>query len=331
MTDEFLEQYNAVKNGVGWRDLTQERSRFAAGGPDRITFLHALLSNDVESLGEDTGVYTTLLTPTGKIIADFYCYRLAEFVLLDGRKDLVDKLITKLQEYIIMDDVELTDISSEYSHVSFQGSEASQLLRSKLGNVPDLSPLGIAHCAWEEHPVVVIRKDELSTPGFELLLPFEALSGFLAGLTSVDAGLEIRELGDQAYDVLRLEQGIPIYGIDMSEKNNPLEAGLKESYSLTKGCFVGQEVVGRATNIGGVARLLSRIQCLDQTVPEADGKIFSEQGQEIGWITSAGYSPGLGFPIALGYLKRAFSVPDSECFIGSRSGKIPARIVETFD
>ena len=331
MADGFLEQYNAVKNGVGWRDLTQERSKFAAVGPDRITFLHALLSNNVESLGEDTGVYTTLLTPTGKIIADFYCYRLAESVLLDVRMDLFDKLLTKLRKYIIMDDVELSDISSEYSHLSFQGPEVSQLLRSKLADVPDLPPLGIAHCVWEGHSVVVIRKDELSTTGFELLLPFKALSGFLAGLTLADPGLELKELGDRAYDVLRLEKGIPIYGIDMSEKNNPLEAGLRESYSLTKGCYVGQEVVGRATTIGGVARVLSQFQCLDQTVPDADGKIFSEDGQEIGWITSAGYSPGLGFPIALGYLKRAVSVPGTSCLIESGSGKIPARIVEAFD
>ncbi len=331
MADGFLEQYNAVKNGVGWRDLTQERGKFAAVGPDRITFLHALLSNDVESLGEDTGIYTTLLTPTGKIIADFYCYRLAESVLLDVRMDLFDKLLTKLRKYIIMDDVELSDISSEYSHLSFQGPEVSQLLRSKLADVPDLPPLGIAHCVWEGHSVVVIRKDELSTPGFELLLPFKALSGFLAGLTLTDPGLEVKELGDRAYDVLRLEKGIPIYGIDMSEKNNPLEAGLRESYSLTKGCYVGQEVVAKATNIGGVARVLSQFQCLDQTVPDADGKIFSEDGQEIGWITSAGYSPGLGFPIALGYLKRAVSVPGTSCLIESGSGKIPARIVEAFD
>ncbi|HUV14576.1 MAG TPA: glycine cleavage T C-terminal barrel domain-containing protein [Acidobacteriota bacterium] len=331
MADDFLEQYNAVKNGVGWRDLTQERSKLAAVGPDRISFLHALLSNDVESLDEDSGAYTTLLTPTGKIIADFYCYRLAASALLDVRRDLSEKLLTKLQTYIIMDDVELSDINSEYSHISFQGLEASQLLRSKLGGVPELSPLGIAHCVWEDHPVVAIRKDELSTPGFELLLPFEASSGLLAEIASPDIGLEVRELGEQAYDVLRLERGIPIYGIDMSEKNNPLEAGLRGSYSLTKGCFVGQEVVAKATNIGGVARLLSQIQCLDQTVPDSDGKIFSEDGQEIGWITSAGYSPGLGFPIALGYLKRAVSVPDTNCFIESGSGTIPARIVEAFE
>jgi aminomethyltransferase len=77
--------------------------------------------------------------------------------------------------------------------------------------------------------------------------------------------------------------------------------------------------------------VLSQFQCLDQTVPDADGKIFSEDGQEIGWITSAGYSPGLGFPIALGYLKRAVSVPGTSCLIESGSGKIPARIVEAFD
>ena len=121
MADEFLEQYNAVKNGVGWRDLTQERSKFSAVGPDRVSFLHALLSNDIESLVEDSGVYTTLLTPTGKIIADFYCYRLGEAVLLDVRMDLSEKLLTKLQTYIIMDDVKLSDISPDYSHRSFRG------------------------------------------------------------------------------------------------------------------------------------------------------------------------------------------------------------------
>ena len=331
MTDEFQEQYDAVKNGAGWRDLTKERSRFTAAGPDRVTFLHALLSNDIESLSEDSGAYTTLLTPTGKIIADFYCYRLADRVLLDVREDLFDKLFTKLQEYIIMDDVELSDVSSEYAHVSLQGSAASERLRTTIGNSPDLSPLGISHCVWDDHPLMVIRKNELSTPGFEILLPGKALSEFLARMTSPEPGIEVQKLGDQAYNVLRLEQGIPIYGVDMSEKNNPLEVGLRESYSLTKGCFVGQEVVAKATNIGGVARLLSRIQCLDQAVPEAGGKVFSEEGQEIGWITSAAYSPGLGRPIALSYLKRVVSVPGTDCYVESGEERIRARIVEAFD
>lgn len=331
MTDEFLEQYDAVKKGVGWRDLTQERSKFIAVGPDRVTFLHALLSNDIESLSDDAGVYTTLLTRTGKILADFYCYRLADRVLLDVRRDLFDKLFTKLQDYIIMDDVELSDISSEHAHVSLQGSAASQRLRSTIGYSPNLPPLGIGHCVWEEYRIMVIRKDELSAPGFEILLPLEALSAFLGEMTLPEPGLEVQELSDQVYNLLRLEKGIPIYGIDMSEKNNPIEAGLRESFSLTKGCFVGQEVVAKATNIGGVARRLSRIQCLDQTIPQAGGKVFSVEGQEIGWITSAGYSPGLGRPIALGYLKRAVSVPGTDCSIESGVDRVPARIVEAFD
>jgi folate-binding protein YgfZ len=331
MTDEFQGQYDAIKSGVGWRDLTQERSKVIASGPDRVTFLHALLSNDIESLSEDSGVYTTLLTPTGKIISDFYCYRLADRLLLDVRRDLFDKLFAKLEEYIIMDDVELSDVSSEYAHVSIQGQGASERLRTTIGNSPDLSPLGISHCLWDDRPLMVVRKDELSTPGFEILLPRETLPEFLAKVTRSELGIEVQQLGEQAYNVLRLERGIPIYGVDMSEKNNPLEAGLRESYSLTKGCFVGQEVVAKATNIGGVARLLSRIQCLDQVVPEAGGKVFSEEGQEIGWITSAAYSPGLGRPIALSYLKRVVSVPGTDCYVESGEERIRARIVEAFD
>lgn len=331
MKAESLAEYNVVKCGVGWRDLTQRRSRFAAVGPDRVSFLHALLSNDISSLRADSGVYTTLLTPTGKILADFYCYRLEDQVLIDVRADLSDRLISKLREYIIMDEVEFLELGTVYGHISLQGSGTAELLGCTFADLSGLSPLGLVRSVWEGHPVRVIRKDELSTPGFEILLPREVLPEFLAWMNRPDIPIEVRELGEESYGVLRLERGIPVYGVDMSERNNPLEAGIRDAYSLTKGCFVGQEVVAKATNIGGVARLLSRIRGKTETVPEAGSKIYSQEGQEIGWITSAGYSPKLGSSIALGYVKRIAAVPNSDCCIESGSGRVPARIVGTFE
>lgn len=322
--------YEAVWNAAGWRDLSN-RSKIKVTGPDAITFLHAMISNDVTALPVLHGRYGTFLSATGKILADFHYYRMEDQILLDIAKDLAESFRSTLQEFIIMDDVELRDVSEEFRHFSIQGPKSSALLKSLTsadlpGEEHEMVPL-----QWRGGAVSLIRRAELSDDGFEVLADAGIGGELLSALLREGTALGLEEISGDAFEILRLERGLPLFGIDMSEKNNPLEPRIRSAYSLTKGCYPGQEVVAKATNIGGVARLLTGLKLQDQRVLGAGSKVTDGSGKELGWVTSAAFSPALGHGIALAYLKRAVAEPGLPVQVAVSEGEyVSAETVEKF-
>jgi aminomethyltransferase len=328
---ETLEEYLAVREAVGWRDLSH-RGKIRVTGPDRLPFLHAMLSNEVQALAEFSGRYGTLLTATGKIVADFHYYRFPDEFLIDIESTLLDRLVERLSAHIIMDDVTLEDVSGRYRHLAVEGPKARILLeRAGFRELPE-DPLTLAMIPRRETMVAMIRRDLLSDSGWELLGPSDSEIPLPAVIEEAGGGLGLRAVGEDAFEVLRLERGIPLFGIDFSEKNNPLEARLDSAYSLTKGCYPGQEVLAKATHIGGVARLRACLAVEGEWIPQAGGKVWTGEGAEAGWITSSAFSPRRGTPVALAYLKRAFAAPGNRVAVEVAEGcKSAATVVERFD
>ena len=117
-------------------------------------------------------------------------------------------------------------------------------------------------------------------------------------------------------DLLRLERGIPVFGIDMDESNNPIECGLDDAISFDKGCYVGQEVVSKATYVGGVGRYLRPLLiATDHSVPSG-AQVLSDDGKSIGHVTSSAFSPAFGRTVALAFVKRTFAQPGQRLRIG---------------
>lgn len=305
MDEEVLKEYRTVQSSAGWRELSY-RGKVKVTGPDRVSFLHSMISNEVEGLNCGEGRYGTFLTATGKILADFYYYRFPEFLLIDIAADILHGFMEKLRKYIIMDDVELEDISEELGHFSVEGPEASDLLEGILGLDVPAGVGSVNSLIWRDQPLLWIRKDELEKPGFEIILPNSISPDFRAELTRAGRSHGLVKIGPEAYELLRLERGIPLNGIDFTEKNNPVEARLENAYSLSKGCYVGQEVVSKATYVGSVAKALSKLKIEGQVVPERGARVLEEGGKEIGRITSAVLSLQLQCPIALAFLKKGF-------------------------
>ena len=325
-----MQEYRAARTAVGLRDLSR-RGKIEVVGPDRISFLQAMLSNEVEQLEEGEGRYGTLLTATGKIVADFYYYRFDEFVLIDVSAELTEKLQESLESYVIMDDVELVDVSRKYAQLSLQGPRSRELLGQAFeADLPERE-LSLETFHYEGADVWVVRKGAPGREGFELLFPASHLEAVRQRLESEGRSLGLQQIGEEVSELLRLEQGRPLYGRDMSERNNPLEAGITTAYSLTKGCYPGQEVVARATNIGGVARRLARIQLEEVKEPPAEGAgVFDQEGRKIGHVTSAAFSPALDKVIGMALLKRKFTVPGMHHLVETPGGRTGCEVVENF-
>jgi folate-binding protein YgfZ len=140
------------------------------------------------------------------------------------------------------------------------------------------------------------------------VVPQERLAEFWGALLVAGAVLGIRPVGWEAFNANRIEAGIPLYGIDMDENNLLLEAGLLSAVSFTKGCYMGQEIVARATYRGQVNWKLSGL-LLPDSVPLTGRTVVQKDGKEVGRVTSSTYSPALNRAIAMGYLRREVLEP----------------------
>jgi folate-binding protein YgfZ len=139
-----------------------------------------------------------------------------------------------------------------------------------------------------------------------------------------------RECGAEAFEIARIEAGIPRFGADMDETINPLEAGLEtRAISFSKGCYIGQEVISRIRTYSEVAKALRGLRLADdlKSLPKKGDKLFHD-GKEAGFITSATVSPRLKANIALGYVKREMNQLGTELMLRTAEGETRARIVE---
>jgi folate-binding protein YgfZ len=166
--------------------------------------------------------------------------------------------------------------------------------------------------------VRILRADDTGADGYNILTPRDATESVWQKLLQSGDRLGLQPVGFAALNMLRVEAGIPWYGIDMDEERIALEVGLDHALSFTKGCYVGQEVVERASSRGRVNRKLSGLLLEGDTAPHAGDKLFHDS-QEVGWITSAVLSPRLGRPVALGYVRREHLEPGTRLRV-DRSG-----------
>lgn len=326
-----LDQYEAVRERAGLLEL-EHRGKLKVTGPDRVSFLHAMISNEVQNLPDFSGRYGTFLTATGKIVADFFYYRLPELILIDIQKDLLRRFAETLEKYIIMDDVTLQDVSADWAHLSIQGPHSPEILEKLLGTRGPTEPYGVEPSQWEGQALWVIRKNQPAEVGYELMLGAGTLPDFRQALLEAGEPLGLLPVGWEAYQLLRVERGIPLYGVDMDERNYPMEARLEEAISLTKGCFIGQEVVAKATYIGGVARQLVRLRLQGDRVPRKDDPVLVPgEEKRVGQVTSAVWSPRLQIPIALAYVRRAHSQPGTLLEVEVEGeGRAAAQVVDRF-
>ena len=330
MEQQTLEEYQAVRDAVGFLELS-DRGKIEVTGPDRITFLHSMISNDVQELPEWAGRYGTFLTARGRIVSDFFYYKFPEQIILDITTDLLAKTIQTLEKYIIMDEVELKDVSGDSAHFSLQGPGALDLVQEVLGDSGPEEQYTVKEVRWQETSLWLIRKNELAESGFEMIVPQTDASSLRTALREKGNGLGLREIGAEARNILRLEAAIPWYGVDMDENRYPVEARLKEAISYTKGCYLGQEVVSKATHVGGVSNLLMGLKIQAEQIPSQGASVFNEAGKQIGAVTSAVFSPRSEGPIAFAYLKRAFAESGGLCQVEVGEGEsVPAEVVDRF-
>lgn len=296
-----LEQdYSRLITGAALADFPN-LSILQAYGPDTSSFLQGMVTNDVAKLQPGEGCLAALLNPIGKVISDLIALKLHEerfwIIIRQDRREKVDQ---SLKRFIVSDDVE-TGALEDWSALGVLGPQSRERLGAVFPRLPEKS-LASLEFQIDGDAVRVLRHLRLGIDGYHLWVP-AARHDHWSGLIKAKCGLE--SVPDRVLEVIRIEAGVPEYGIDFDESNIPLESNLDDLLDFQKGCYTGQEIVSRVTYLGNVSRKLVGLLANDVRIPEK-GEEIRLGDQAIGRITSAAWSPALKQPIALGYVQRKF-------------------------
>ena len=308
-------EYAAIRKGAALMDLPQ-RAVIVLTGKDRLTFLHNKLTNETAKLTPGQGCYAFLLNLKGRIIADLIVLHEEQATLVDIDARLLGDFLATMEKYIFTEDVNILDATAQLARLSLTGPRALEVLQ-KLGGTgleKLAEPFSHAKCELGPLAVTVFRQDLAGEAGYDLIVPrahLVTLWQLLNELGGPDGGFNLRPIGWSAFNIARVEAGTPLYGIDITDNYLPMETGpwYARGVSVTKGCYIGQEIVARMHAHKTVARMLVGLAVQSPRLPLAGTAIF-DGAQQVGIITSSTMSPMLGdVPIALGYVKKAFATP----------------------
>ncbi len=315
--------YEAARHRAGLI-TTRDVGRLTVSGRDRRSYLHGLLTNDIETLQEGHGCYAAYLTAQGRMITDMRVYELGDVVLLTLPRAVKDSVLAEPDQFVFSEDVQLGDVTDTFDAMTVVGPLAAdvcaQALTEAAATFAALAVHGNRRGLFHGHPAIVLRVDDSGVPGFELLVETALGTDLREQLRVAGAA----DLDERAAEALRIESGVPRFGRDMSDDTIPLEAGIEgRAISMSKGCYVGQEVIVRVLHRGHgrLAKRLVGIALETDVVPPAGSPVV-QSGREVGRVTSSAWSPALGRGIALAYLHRYAVAPGTHVEVADSRAEV---------
>ena len=327
---DVLAEHAALREAAGVLDLSF-RSRLCLLSADRKKFLNGQVTNDVNKLKIGEGCYAALITAKGKLQSDLNVFVLENEILLDFEPGLADAVKERLEKYVIAEDVQVVDVAPHYGLLSVQGPKSTAVVEALQLGVPlppkTFSLAKVADATLGE--IYMTNLPRAGASGFDLFVPTNSLGAVADKLIAGAKNLGGRACGWEALEIARIEAGIPRFGVDMDETNLAPEAIEARAISYAKGCYIGQEVIARIRTYGQVAKSLRGLRLADdlKTLPVKGDKLFLGE-KEIGYITSAIFSPAFKKNIALGYVRKEANQIGTELKLKTAAAESPVKIVE---
>jgi folate-binding protein YgfZ len=278
---------------IGWIRVT---------GEDRVRWLNGMVTNSIQDLHPGQGTYNFFLSVQGRIQGDATIFAGPENLIMETSCDQVTGLITLLDRFIIMDDVELADISRTRSGLQVAGPKAAALLQQIGLAADDLNTLSTRTVLWNKVEVTLIHAYSPLVPRYELWADEASTAALSSALQA--AGAPACE--DQSLQWLRILEGTPLIGTDIRDRELPQETNQTRALHFAKGCYLGQEIVERIRSRGNVHRTFSGFR-LDGDLPPI-GTPLEADGKQVGELTSVAAIPLPSEPhpihLGLGYIRR---------------------------
>ena len=312
-------EFRTLLSGTGVFDMSWQ-AKLLISGKDRTRWANGMVTNNIRDLAPDRGVYSFLLNPQGRNQGDLVVYNRGEYLLATTDRAQLEPITTLLKRYIIMDKVEIEDISDKLVSIGIAGPQAVATWSSIGIDVSALEPGQVVDTVWKEFGISVVRNTHPQWDGYEIWLTPDKAEQLWETLISSGA----QPVGTDALEIYRIVRGVPLYGVDLRERDLPQETGQQHALNFSKGCYIGQEIVERIRSRGNVHRTLSGFE-VEGEMPQPGTKVLSD-GKEVGEITSATRAPfGEGDrSLALGYLRREVATPGTTVKVGEQSATVRA-------
>jgi folate-binding protein YgfZ len=298
-------EYEAVREGfgAGLFDLSS-RGRVEVSGGEAVQFLNGMLTNDVARLEDGAWMHAAFPNPQGRLIAAARVLRRGDSFLFDTEAATYERVLKYLERYTLAGDFRVRDLTAETALLTLQGARSAEFIAAALGEeVHGLARDRLTYSGdyGDESVPFIIRATHTAEDGFDLFVRASDAGEIRRAL--IEAGAV--PAGFDALEVLRVEAGLPRYGVDSSEANVVTEVlDEAEAVSYTKGCYTGQEIIARIHWRGHVAKRLAGITFDRDAEPHADLSVRSSaEGREVGRITSTVFSPRLRRRVALAVIK----------------------------
>jgi folate-binding protein YgfZ len=322
-------EFAAMLHGCGIYDLGF-RARIKLTGGDRVRWMNGMVTNNIRDLAVGYGVYAFLLNPQGRILGDMDVYNQGEALIVETDRSQAEKIIATFDHYIIMDDVEVTDISDQQTALGLAGPNSRAILNKAGIEVPNLQPLQMINpkcdcdCGCVE--CTVICGEDGPQESYEIWLAPKDVYKTWQALIATGA----TPVGSEALEIERIAAGIPLYGVDIRERDLPQETEQTRALNFNKGCYVGQEIVERIRSRGNVHRKFTGF-LVEGAAPIAAGEKIVSGDKEVGEITSVAAlrTPSGEQTVALGYIRREVGLPGREVMIATAKASVVQLPVES--
>lgn len=322
----ITEEHNAVRHAVGMFDVSHMGEIFVSG-PDAEKFVNHIFTNEIRGFEPGKVLYGMMLHPDGGVVDDLLVYREFEpdhFLLVVNAAN-----IDKDYEWILAQtagyDVKVVNDSDNWGQIAVQGTGAEKVVTEVLGlaEAAELTFYTYYEAKWNGHRMVVSRTGYTGEDGFELYTTCEDIKEIWKIL--LDNGVVPCGLGCR--DTLRFEAGLPLYGDELSDTITPIEAGLGMFCKLDKEEFIGKDVVAKQ-KAEGTERKLVGIELADKAIPRATYPVETEDGTQVGVVTTGYHSISLEKSICFAMVQTAYSKLDTPLWIRIRKKVFPGKVVK---
>ncbi|NTV05538.1 MAG: glycine cleavage system aminomethyltransferase GcvT [Chlorobiaceae bacterium] len=315
----IIAEHNAVRNAAGLFDVSH-MGNFYVKGPKAKEFLQYMTTNDLDRAGDGQAQYNLMLYPHGGIVDDLIIYRIDSetfFLIVNASNALKD--FEWLQQHLTaFEGVELEDHTDRLSLIALQGPLALTILATVFPSL-DVEALGsfqFCKVLFQGSEVIIARTGYTGEKGVEICLPNEMALPLWEALFEAGKESGIQPIGLGARDTLRLEMGYSLYGHEIDQDTNPLEARLKWVVKMGKGHFIGKEACQQVEL--NLKRGVAGFSLDGRVLPRQHFKVYNTDRQEIGWVCSGTLSPTLQEPVGTCNVVREYLMPGTPIMVEVR-------------
>jgi folate-binding protein YgfZ len=292
MNNKILEEYKTfAEDGIGFYE--QKRGLIAVWGKEAVQFLNGLMTNDVAKLEDGAQMSAAFPNAQGRLLAFVRVLRQGDKFLFETAEVTREKVFQNLFRFTFAGDFFVEDWSENYEYFEVQSPKSK-----------------------------VQSADSIIFPsksGEDFFVPKNSAEDFRNELRKAGAV----EISAALYEVLRIENGLPLYGVDMDETTVVLETGLDEAVSFNKGCYIGQEIIARIHFRGHVAKKLTGLIFENENAaPNPNDEIKSSEDKNAGRVTSVTFSPKLGKTIALAFVRYDYLADGTTLKVNDSAAKV---------